>query len=175
MSTFIRPAEINDASALAEVHVRTWQHAYRGQIPDAVLDALSVERRAGQWRTWLSEQVEGTSVSVAVENEAVVGFCWVGRSRDEDATDTTGELLAIYVLPQHQGLGIGRSLMADGVDRLKAAGFQDAILWVLESNSSARGFYERYGWIADGAVKSEQVGETPVTEDRYQIELSVDA
>jgi ribosomal protein S18 acetylase RimI-like enzyme len=172
MSTFIRPADLNDASALAEVRVRTWQQAYQAQIPDTVLDALSVDRRAGQWRARLSEQAAEMSVSVAVKNVAVVGFCWVGRSRDEDASDSTGELFTIYVLPQHQGLGIGQSLMAQGVESLKVAGFQDALLWVLESNTSARRFYERQGRIADGPVNSEQIGETQVNEIRYCISLS---
>jgi ribosomal protein S18 acetylase RimI-like enzyme len=172
MPAYIRPADVHDAPELAEVHVRTWQFAYRGQIPDAVLDALSIEWRTSQWRAWLSDPSDGMSVSVAVRDETVVGFCWIGRSRDVDSSEKTGELYAIYVLPDYQAHGIGESLIADGIAQLKEAGFQDAVLWVLETNAAARGFYERHGWIADGAVKSEPMGETPVTEVRYRIDLA---
>jgi hypothetical protein len=46
----VRPARPGYAAAIAEVHVRTWQAAYRGQIPDAFLDGLSVERHHEAWR-----------------------------------------------------------------------------------------------------------------------------
>ncbi len=35
----IRAARPEDAASMARVHVRGWQETYRGQIPDAVLDA----------------------------------------------------------------------------------------------------------------------------------------
>jgi len=51
----IRPAGLDDARAIAEIHVRAWQWAYRGQIPDEILDGLSVEHREQGWRRQLSE------------------------------------------------------------------------------------------------------------------------
>ena len=41
----IREPSKNDARSLAEVHVRSWQAAYKGQVPNDFLDNLSVERR----------------------------------------------------------------------------------------------------------------------------------
>jgi len=41
----IRPATPEDARAIAEVHVASWRYAYRGLLPDDVLDRLSVEER----------------------------------------------------------------------------------------------------------------------------------
>ena len=46
----IRPATVDDAAAVAHVHVSSWRSTYRGLMPDAVLDSLSVERRAEFWR-----------------------------------------------------------------------------------------------------------------------------
>lgn len=51
----LRVATVEDANAVATVHVRSWQSAYRGLIPDAYLDALSVERRTAVWRRILTE------------------------------------------------------------------------------------------------------------------------
>ena len=41
----IREAEPKDARAIAEIHVRSWQAAYRGQLADDYLDELKVEDR----------------------------------------------------------------------------------------------------------------------------------
>jgi hypothetical protein len=35
---------VDDADAIAPVHVRSWQAAYRGFMPDEVLDGLDVGR-----------------------------------------------------------------------------------------------------------------------------------
>jgi len=47
----IRIAETDDAPKIAYVHVETWRVAYRGQIADAVLDALDIGRRSDMWRS----------------------------------------------------------------------------------------------------------------------------
>jgi hypothetical protein len=41
------------------------------------------------------------------------------------------------------------------------------MLWVVRENARARRFYERNGWSADGATKTQAFGEQPVTELRY--------
>ena len=42
----LRPAEPDDAMAVARVHVRSWQVAYRTLLPDDYLDQLRSEDRA---------------------------------------------------------------------------------------------------------------------------------
>ena len=44
-SMLVRASTVSDARRIAYIHVETWRAAYRGQMPDAVLDALDVERR----------------------------------------------------------------------------------------------------------------------------------
>jgi hypothetical protein len=41
----IREAELRDARGIAEVHVRSWQAAYAGIIPDEEFARLSVDQR----------------------------------------------------------------------------------------------------------------------------------
>ena len=48
---------------------------------------------------------------------------------------------------------------------LQQMGMQKVTLWVLSTNLQAITFYERYGFVADGAVKEQIIG-TPVTELR---------
>ncbi|MBV9093965.1 MAG: hypothetical protein JO132_08830 [Streptosporangiaceae bacterium] len=58
--------------------------------------------------------------------------------------------------------------MAAALERLAAAGFEQAILWVLDSNVRARRFYEAGGWSTDGAVKDDDSRGFRMTEVRYR-------
>jgi len=63
----VRRAVPHDAAPIGGVHVRAWQVAYRGLMPDEVLDGLSVEQREQMWQQALASQ-EGQAVYVAVED-----------------------------------------------------------------------------------------------------------
>ena len=41
----IRPAAEGDAAGIARVHVRSWQEAYAGIVPEAYLASLDVDQR----------------------------------------------------------------------------------------------------------------------------------
>src|SRR6266571_8503701 len=92
----IREAVIGDAGALAAVHVRSWQHAYRGLLPDSLLDGLDIDQRAASWRRILGNPAPISTTLVADVEGATAGFCSAGPSRDEDATRGTGEIFALY-------------------------------------------------------------------------------
>jgi ribosomal protein S18 acetylase RimI-like enzyme len=89
------------------------------------------------------------------ETEVVVGFVTFGPSRDADAAGL-GEIYALCVDPGGYGRGTGRLLMAEARRRLREAGIEEAILWVLRGNDRAAAFYEREGWRPDGATRLEQ-------------------
>jgi GNAT superfamily N-acetyltransferase len=146
----IRRAGPEDARAVAEVHVGSWRHAYRGLLPDAYLDRLSVDDREAMWREAFGEVASGAFVAEA--GDRIVGFASFGPSRDQDAGDGTGEIPAIYVEPSVLGAGVGRELLRAATAALRAEGFGRATLWVLEANERARRFYEKAGWSWDGTV-----------------------
>jgi hypothetical protein len=50
----IRTARMQDVPEIAAVHVRSWQAAYRGLLPQAYLDGLDPGQRTGQWEQVLS-------------------------------------------------------------------------------------------------------------------------
>jgi GNAT superfamily N-acetyltransferase len=170
----VRAATRDDAVAIATVHVRSWQVAYRGQLPNELLASLSVERRTGWWgEGWWSQDNARRELLVAENDGAIVGFAAVGPSRDDDATDTIGEVYAIYADPGAWGRGVGRRLMKRAVDELRTVGFAQATLWVLESNQRARRFYGIAGWQTDGGRRTErlQQGEAEAVEVRYRRKL----
>jgi GNAT superfamily N-acetyltransferase len=153
----VRDATVDDARAIAEVHVASWRWAYRGQLPDDLLDGLSVDDREAMWTAWFLRPEERAAALVASDEDGrVVGFANAGPCRDEGATPDTGELRAIYVLQDVQGSGVGRALLVASLDRLRAAAYAAVTLWVLETNDLGRRFYERNGWAWDGTVSDHQ-------------------
>jgi ribosomal protein S18 acetylase RimI-like enzyme len=164
----LRRAHENDARAIAEVHVDTWRRAYRGLVPQDVLDSLSVDTRERFWqrslgvtpadrRPWLAE-VEGVAV----------GFVSAGAGEDDDARATTGQVYAIYVSPDCWDRGVGRNLLGHAERDLGDRGYVQATLWVLATNERARQFYEKAGWSADGSEKTEIFGGAELHEVRYR-------
>jgi RimJ/RimL family protein N-acetyltransferase len=61
--------------------------------------------------------------------------------------------------------------MGAGVESMRASGYRDAVLWVLEDNPRARRFYEREGWSLDGGRKDAEFVGMRVPEVRYRITL----
>jgi GNAT superfamily N-acetyltransferase len=148
----LRDATPADAHAIASVHVASWQVAYRGLIPDHVLDGLSVADRAEIWADRLAVPSTPTRTLLVVEGPAVLGFASTGPARDQD-DPAEGELYAFYLDPSAWGRGRGARLHAGAVDRLRTDGFTHARLWVLDSNVRAIRFYHRQGWTETGRTK----------------------
>jgi GNAT superfamily N-acetyltransferase len=164
----VRRAVVDDAHGIATVHVTTWQVAYRGIVPDEILDAMDIEQRAERWRDdWLSKP-EGR-IWVA-EEDVIIGWANAGVSRDSDAEAAPGELYGIYVAPTAWGTGAGRSLIDVATAWLRED-HGSATLWTLEANARARRFYEKNGWRFDGTTKAEDVRGVVLREVRYRVDL----
>jgi ribosomal protein S18 acetylase RimI-like enzyme len=169
----IRPARMEDVPQIAVVHVRSWQAAYRGLLPQAYLDGLDPGQRIGQWERVLSaaDWSDGGTL-VADAGGRLSGFVSYGQARDDDADSRrAGEIYAVYLMPAAWDEGVGRQLLTAALDRLGEAGFDQVILWVLDSNARARRFYEAGGWHADGAAKQDDSSGVPMTEVRYRRSL----
>ena len=168
---FVRPAVLADADAIGLVHVRSWQSAYRGKIPQEYLDGLDPARRSEALRR-IMEQThpsQGGVLVVAAEGGEITGFASFGPSRDSDTDPrVTGEVFAIYADPDAWGTGIGRALMSSAVAELARLGYANAILWVLDTNDRARRFYALAGWEEDSAHKTDGSRGFDITEIRYR-------
>jgi ribosomal protein S18 acetylase RimI-like enzyme len=167
----IRRALKSDAFGIATVHVRAWQAAYRGIVPDAYLDSLSVDARAKTWREILARGGP-EEVWVAVLGCDVAGWIAFGPSRDGHATAHIGELEAIYVSAQYWGGGFGRELLRKARSCLAERGFTTVTLWVLLENTRAIRFYRAAGFAPNReSEKQIIIGGKPLMEIRYEIDL----
>jgi len=172
MPVTVRAAVVDDARAIAQIHVDGWRAAYRGQMPDALLDGLSFDRRTEDRRRDIVEPRSPEHRTwVAEEDGRVVAFAITGPSRDKDAAPGVAELFAIYVDPARWGSGAGRATLAHVVADLRRRGLAAVMLWVLDTNARARRFYEVAGFVADGGEKSEPFGGATLREVRYLLRL----
>lgn len=167
----VRAARLADANAITESHLASWQTAYRGILPDQLLDNLSIEGRLSFWQQVLTDEKD--PIFVVEQGDRVVGFVSCGPSRDEEADSTqVAEIYAIYLHPDVWGNGHGRRLSDAALAHLTEQGFREVTLWVLRDNQRARRFYERVGFTPDGSNKIDTWrGEAEFHEVRYRDRL----
>jgi ribosomal protein S18 acetylase RimI-like enzyme len=137
----IRRAELRDADAIAGVHHEAWQGAYAGIIPYKALTAM-INRRGAPW--WANAIRRAASILVVELGGEVVGYATLGRNRARELPQQ-GEIYELYLKPEYQGVGLGSRLFAAARDRLAAHGLSGLVVWALEENSNALGFYAGAG------------------------------
>lgn len=171
----VRPAIPGDEESLAFVHVRAWQTAYRGILPDAFLASLSAAGRVDRWRERIAAPGPGEFSFVAEVTgqdgrHEIVGFSGGGPERDgfvgADGVKYAGEVYAIYLLAEWRRRGLGRLLFAPAAQTLMDAGSESVLIWVLKDNADARRFYEALGGILVGE-KPITIGQTELLEVAY--------
>lgn len=126
------------------VHWKSWQETYAGLMPEKFLTNQTLEKCQSIARRWPENTL------VAELYGTLVGYgCYIPGQEG-------GEISAIYILKEAQGRGIGRKLMDALLTRLSGNG--PVILWVLQGNHRAIGFYRHYGFRFDGVEKATPLG-----------------
>lgn len=154
MTFEIRAASRDDADGITDVQVASWRAGYAHVFPRSVLYADDFDSsRRSFWNLW--RFAPGHRVAVAVEpdddGERVLGFASYGPERERTLGFTgRGEIWAFYLHPSAWGTGLSSALLEHTETRLRAEGFESAVLWVLDDNPRARAFYEKFGWRPSG-------------------------
>ena len=98
----------------------------------------------------------GVAAVWVAESDGVIGFAGTGGG-DHAERPRPLELGAIYVLAEYHGTGAGQALLD------AAIGDEPAFLFVARGNPRAIRFYERNGFVFDGASESYPLVRTPIT------------
>lgn len=143
----IREAKLEDAAAIAKVHVDSWQTTYRDLLPKDYIEKRTYEKRKNNWQNRLSSDRKAeTSYCIYVAKNAedrIVGFIDGGLARGDSAI-YKGEIYALYILEAYQRRGIGKSLVRSIASRLFQLGLTSIMVWVLEENPAIQ-FYQALG------------------------------
>jgi ribosomal protein S18 acetylase RimI-like enzyme len=161
-------ATVDRAEDIGYVHAMSWQSAYQGIVPQEYLANITPEKRADMYRKTLPSSQD--EYYIAYLDEQPMGMLVLGKSRDEDASESVGEIYAIYLLADYWDQGYGKQLMNYAINRLRELSCRTVTLWVMEENNRARRFYERYGFVLDGSKKELNLGK-PFVIVRYAFSI----
>ena len=149
----IRLATINDVDEITNVHIASWQSAYKRLISDEVLSNPDREARKKMWSTAIQQYPQETIV--ATEGNQIIGFSNFGNCRDNKGDENTAEIRAIYLLEPYWRKGVGSVVLERSIKTISASGYTALVLWILKTNSRAISFYKKHGFKIDGHEKTE--------------------
>ncbi|HVB19615.1 MAG TPA: GNAT family N-acetyltransferase [Acidimicrobiales bacterium] len=140
------PVEVPPGAILRNFEPETDAEAWLGQNNAAFAD----HPEQGAWR--LGDLTERTrepwfdpSGFLVLEIQGqLAASCWT--KVHELHPDRFGEIYVISVDPKFQGRGLGRVMVTQGLEALRRKGVADAVLFVDNSNESAKKLYESLGF-----------------------------
>jgi len=140
MTFHIRAARREDVSALARLHVRTFNETHCG----GRAEGPSYELRERQWQEAFAVRDDSWFCFV-VEDDAseLIGFA-KGTPHDGGVPGFAGELNKIYVLRRVHRQGVGRLLLCNVARRFVERGITSMLLFG-EATNPSNGFYEAFG------------------------------
>ena len=142
MNLEIRQITLEDIPHVVKIQIAGWQTAYRGIIDDEYLDSLDEESK----KVKRKRDYNKSPFIVAVLDGKIVGFCrYLYEVVSDDGEGFESEIMALYVMPELKGKGIGKAIFSYVKEDLKKHGKRNAILWCLKENYPSRAFYEKKG------------------------------
>lgn len=164
MKVTFRRAVAQDAAAISEIYALSWKAAYRSMVPQQYLDELKLDFWTRKFDSWVT--TGKLKADLICADGVPVGCVAYGKAREEQFADW-GEIVSIYVRPDCFHKGFGQKLMEIALTNLKADGYQNCYLWVLDENKNARQFYERNGFICNHDICYSEILGKQLTELRY--------
>lgn len=134
----IRPSVSNDIPALKHIAERTGLFPPE-LLPDMIDDFLSGEDKNCVWLT-------------CEEDNRATGFC---HAVEETFAEGTWNMVALAVVPDRQGGGVGRAIVASLVKLLRSQKSRVPIVdtSATESFAGTRRFYEKCGYTEEARIR----------------------
>ncbi|GAA4397918.1 GNAT family N-acetyltransferase [Nibrella viscosa] len=138
-----RQALPTDIELIAQLHARSWQHAYQGILTDAFLGGAILDDRRAVWQERLATPADNQYILTAVEDDKLIGFVCVFCDHDEQWGSLVDNL---HVSRELKGRGIGTELLRGAARWVRQTSVHPSLhLWVFEQNLAARRFYAYLG------------------------------
>jgi len=134
MNVKIRKAVVTDVTDIVTINIKTWKIAYKGIVPQALLDSLSINDKIPRWTKRINNLKENKNEIFVAEISNINGKELIGYSH------------AIYVLPKYWKQGIGTLLFNSVIKFFLSMKFKSMVIWALKENSAGN-FYKKLGGI----------------------------
>ena len=164
----LRTGRESDAPRIAELQLASWRATYAEELSPAYLAKQDIVAWTERWRGCIAS---GENLVLAEDGDALVGFVSCGRARGPDVSDFEWQIYNIHVAPDRHGEGIGGTLYQAAAALGRARGARQLVLWVVETNHSARTFYEAKRMRWDGGAQEDHLDGEVLHEVRYRIDL----
>ena len=168
MKINIENAKVKDAQTISNIHALSWKFAYKNIVPQKYLDELQSDFWTGHFTSWISNNT--LRAKILYTDNTPVGCIAYGKSRDE-SLPKWGEIVSVYVHPEHLRKGYGQRLLHTALIDMKKYDYLNCYLWVLELNENARYFYELSGFKRNNDKYNFEIMNKPLTDVRYILDL----
>lgn len=100
----IRKIKFEDIEQIVDININDWRKQYKGIIDDKILDNLNRNEEINRWKKHYNIK----NVIVAEKDGVVLGFCRYDDNASYENSDIDSEIIAIYVIYDKIGNGIGK-------------------------------------------------------------------
>ncbi|HEY9226986.1 MAG TPA: N-acetyltransferase [Gemmatimonadaceae bacterium] len=161
----LRTGSLDDVERIAKLQLASWRVTYAAELSRALLENQDVADWADDWRRCMAA---GERVILAEDGDALAGFVACGPARGATTADAEWEIYNIHVAPDLHGRGIGGKLLEAAAALGREYGARQLVLWVVETNQTARRFYESKGMRWDGGAQDAPMETEMLHEVRYR-------
>lgn len=140
----VRPALVTDALAVSRALVDTRRTSNKTHLPESYLAILNPEKFEIEYRNAAASPSAREILLVAARGNSILGFIH-GKPTVDAPGENSIELKEIYIYPEAQRRGLGTELLEKFMNDARKMGVKEVFVWVLETNTGAREFYERLG------------------------------
>lgn len=137
----LRTARLDDAEAIREI--------YNVEVRSGTATFDLSPRTPEEQRAWQAERLGAHVVVVAERGGQVIGFGALSRYKDRPAYNSTVEN-SVYVVPGHQGSGVGRALLQELLRVARDHGFHTVIARISHESTASIAAHGGVGFVEIG-------------------------
>lgn len=145
--TEIRRANLADVAALSRLSIATFNQAFAHLYkPEDLEEFLTYNHAPSYYEDFLNDPKAAVWVAVNPKGE-MIGYCTAAPCclPAPDMPENSGELCRLYLLPECQGQGIGKTFLDTALAWIETH-FDHTYIGVFSENAGAQKLYKSYGF-----------------------------
>lgn len=143
-SLIVRRASDRDLGAIRRI--------YNEGIEDRVATLETQAKSVDEIATWFEQHDERSSILVALDGNAVVGWASLNQFSHRCAHSAIADL-SVYISRAHRGSGIGTALLVEIKRYAKTGDFHKIVLHALNDNEPGKRLYKKSGFTEVGIFR----------------------